>query len=69
MLAIGTAIGWYAHRAYARIEKWGRAMNAQDAIFREVTEEDIDGALRRVKVLRFDGAVAGSLQPGTASAK
>jgi hypothetical protein len=42
------------HRAYVRIEAWGKAMNDQDAIFRIVTEGELDHALRRIRVLRFE---------------
>lgn len=69
MFVAGSTIGWCAHRAYLRIDAWGKAMNAQDDIFREVTEEEIDCALQRVKVLSFDGASHSPLHAKPASAK
>ena len=67
-LAVGTIFGWYARRAYLRIEAWGRAINQRDALLHAVTEEDINHALHRVNVVRFDGAGA-PLQAETARAK
>jgi len=58
LLAAGTAVGWFAHRAYLRVDAWGHAMNEQDAIFRLATDEELDSALRRVHVLRFPASPA-----------
>jgi hypothetical protein len=60
LLLAGTGLGWFAHRAYVRIEAWGRAMNRQDAILRSASDEEIDGALRRVRTLRFEEPAADS---------
>ena len=67
LLAAGTAAGWFAHRAYVRIDAWGRAMNEQDAIFRLASEEELDSALRRVHVLRFPASASKPLHAETAS--
>lgn len=69
LLSAGVAAGWFAHRAYTRIDAWGRAMNDQDAIFRIASEEELDSALRRVHVLRFPGAASESFHAGAVSAK
>jgi len=56
MLASGGALGWCAHRAYLRMDASGNAMYKQDAIDRSTSEEEIDGALRRMHVLHFEDA-------------
>jgi hypothetical protein len=58
LLLGGTGLGWFAHRAYLRIQAWGRAMNEQDAILNSATDDEIDGALHRVRVLTFDEPAA-----------
>lgn len=58
LLLAGTGLGWFAHRAYLRIQAWGRAMNAQDAILKSATDDEIDGALHRVRVLSFEEPAA-----------
>jgi hypothetical protein len=60
LLLAGTGPGWFAHRAYVRIQAWGRAMNAQDAILLSASDEEIDGALRRVHTFRFEEPAADS---------
>jgi hypothetical protein len=69
LLVAGAALGWYSHRAYVRIDAWGRAMNEQDAIFRLASEEELDSALRRARVFRFDGRASEAFHAGAASAK
>jgi hypothetical protein len=61
LLLAGTGLGWFAHRAYLRIQAWGRAMNAQDAILKSATDDEIDGALHRVRVLSFEEPAADPL--------
>ena len=68
-LLVGTAAGWVGYRALARIAVWGNAMNQQDANFRVVTEQEIDGALHRVQVMRYDSATGETLHARSASAK
>jgi hypothetical protein len=53
LLAVGTVIGWYTHRAWLRIDAWGGKMNDCDAIFR-LTSEEGEYELQRVGVLAFD---------------
>lgn len=60
LLLAGAGLGWFAHRAYLRIEAWGRAMNERDAI--STTDEEIDGALHRVRVLAFEEPPADALR-------
>ena len=68
-LIVATGAGWLGYRALARIAIWGRAMNQQDANFRAVTEQEIDGALHRIQVLRYDRATGETLHARSASAK
>jgi hypothetical protein len=63
LLLMAVSFGWYAHRAYLRISEWGERMNEQDAIFRVASEEEFDGTLRRVRVLRFDERGGEAVQP------
>ncbi len=78
-LVAGTGLGWYAHRAWLRIDAWGRNMNDQDAIVRldsmgEASQQESYGALDRIHVLKFsepDAQGRGSLpiHPDTIAAK
>lgn len=61
LLLIGLVVGWFGRRIYLRLDEWGKAMNRQDAIVRESTPEEIDGALRRVQVLRFEDTAPDTL--------
>ena len=53
LLVAGTGLGWYGHRAWLRIDTWGRNMNDQDSIVRIASQEEYGGALDRIHVLKF----------------
>lgn len=69
LLTGGTALGWFAHRAYMRVDAWGHAMNEQDAIFRLASQEEFDGALRRIRVIRFEESGSDPMHTQPAGAK
>jgi hypothetical protein len=46
-MIVGSAGGWYGHKAIARIQAWGRNMDEQDPIFEALTEPE-----ERVEFLR-----------------
>ncbi|HWB32403.1 MAG TPA: hypothetical protein VG714_04445 [Acidobacteriaceae bacterium] len=56
LLVAGAGLGWYAHRAYVRINTWGRNMNEVDAIFRVAEEglEEENRDSRHIGVIRFN---------------
>ncbi len=39
-MIVGSAAGWYGHKAIARIEAWGRKMDEEDPIFQALTEPE-----------------------------
>jgi hypothetical protein len=39
-IIVGSAAGWYGHKAIARIQAWGRNMDEQDPIFQALTEPE-----------------------------
>jgi hypothetical protein len=61
LLLAGTGIGWFAHHAFLSVQAWGRAMNEQGAILKSATDDEIDGALHRVRVLSFEESAADPL--------
>ena len=69
LLIAGTVLGWFTHRAYMRIDAWGIAMNEQDETFRLASEEELEDALRRIRVVRFDGPKCKRIGSETAAAK
>ena len=68
-LGVGAVAGWFAYKALLRIAAWGHAMNQQDANFRAVTDQEIDGALRRVHALQYDNAPSDAFHAQSASVK
>lgn len=51
-LGVGAVAGWFVYKALLRFGAWVRATKRQDAGSRAVTDQEIDGALRRVDILR-----------------
>lgn len=69
-LVSGSAIGWFAHRVYVRLDTWGRAMDQQDEIFRLASKEDeLDEEVHRPHILRFDGRAPDTVHAEGASTK
>ena len=36
----GSTVGWYLHKAIARIQAWGEKMNEQDLIFQAMSQPE-----------------------------
>jgi hypothetical protein len=51
MIASGAVIGWFAHRACSN----SAPLNGQCGNSRLTSVQEIDSALRRARVLRFEG--------------
>jgi hypothetical protein len=56
LLAVGSCLGWFARGSYGIIQNGGRDTNKQVVARRATSEDEIEGALRRVHVLNFEDA-------------
>jgi hypothetical protein len=58
---VGTALGWYGHKAFLRIQAWGVKMNEQDHILEDLTDPEEAVEFQRGYIP--SGANAPSIRP------